>query len=102
MNIHKMSEDELKATLKERALAERIDLTDPKNRHTIWSENGIWSEKADHIHYEGSAANVMEKQRKAGECMLKSSYSRTMILDAALDRIEIVLPDGNVTFAVPR
>ena len=102
INTKDMTEDELKAFLKERARAEGIDLTDPNNRYTIWSENGVWSEDGKHVTHEASAADMMEKKRKVRECIRKNSYSRTMILDAVQDRLEIVLPDGKVTHVVPR
>jgi hypothetical protein len=102
VNTKDMTEDELKATLKDRSRAERIDLADPKNAYTIWSENGVWSEDGKHLTHEASAAHMSEKERKVRECILKTSYSRTMILDAVQDGVEIVLPDGKVTVAVPR
>jgi len=89
-----MNEEELKAALYGRAREEGIDLSDPKNRFTIWSENGIWCEKAAHILYEGSAATILEKQFRVGECARKTGYSRTMVLDAFQDQIEIVLALG--------
>jgi hypothetical protein len=101
-NTKNMTEDELKATLKERAHAEGKDLTDPRNRYTIWSENGVWSENALHLIFEGFAANLSEKDRAVRECALKTSYSRIMVLDALQDRIDIVLPDGHITVAIAR
>jgi hypothetical protein len=102
MNTKQMTEGELKIMLKERARAEIKDLADPKNTYTIWSENGVWSQDAVHIIFEGSTAHVWEKECKVRKCMVKTSYSRTMILDAVADRIEIVLPNGKVTIVASR
>ncbi len=97
MNTRNMNEGELKTALYERAREEGVDLTDPKNRFTIWSENGIWCEKAAHLLHEGPAATIPEKQLKVGECARKTGYSRTMILDAFQDQIEIMLALGAVS-----
>jgi hypothetical protein len=97
INTKDMTEDKLKAFLKERARAEGIDLTDPKNRYTIWSEGGPWSPEGKHVNPEGSAANVSEKELKIKASITKNGYSRTLILDAVLDQIEIRLGDGKVT-----
>jgi hypothetical protein len=95
INTKNMIADELKELLKKIAHAQGIDLT--KNRYTIWSENGPWSEDGKHLIYESSAPDMSEKDRKVKECILKTSYSRTLILDAIQDRLEIIPPDGKIT-----
>ena len=97
INTKDMTEDKLKAFLKERARAEGIDFTRPENRYTIWSEGGPWSPEGRHVNLEGSATNVSEKELKAKASIMKNGYSRTLILDAVLDQIEIRLGDGKVT-----
>ena len=89
-NTKKMNPDQLKEVLKRRAREEGIDLADQRNRYTFWSENGIWSEGARHLLFEGFAADVLEKQHKLSEYTMKTAGSRMMILDALQDQIEIV------------
>jgi hypothetical protein len=89
-NTQKMNPDQLKEVLKRRAREEGIDLLDPRNQYTFWSENGIWSEGARHLLFEGIAADSLERQRKLRECTMKTAGSRMMILDALQDQIEIV------------
>jgi hypothetical protein len=98
VNTKKMSQDELKETLKRRAREEGVD----RKPYTIWCENGDYSPGAQHLHLEGSAADAAEKDFEVGEAILKCGHSRIMILDAVHDQIEIVLPDGKVTVVVPR
>jgi hypothetical protein len=97
INTKEMTEDEMKEFLKQRARAEGIDLADPKNRYTIWSEGGPWSPEGKHVNPEGSAANVSDKELKIKASITRNGYSRTLVLDAVLDRIEIRLGDGKVT-----
>ena len=94
MNTRNMTLDELKVTLHERARVKGIDPTDPEHRFTVWSENGAWCKDAAHILFEGSAATEQEKEFKVSECVRKTGYSRTMVLDARRDQIEIVPPMG--------
>jgi hypothetical protein len=44
--------------------------------------------------FEGSAASAAEKKRAVRECAVKTGYSRTLILDALQDQIEVVPPLG--------
>jgi len=87
VNTRKMNEGELKAMLRERAGEAGIDLTDPQNRFTIWSENG------DYFSYESNAADVFDKKRKLSACIEKNG-SRTAILDSFEDRLELVPSPG--------
>jgi hypothetical protein len=95
-NTRNMTADRLKATLKARAREEGADC-----RYTIWSENGIWSEGAAHVLFEGAALSAPEAERKARESSEKSGYSRTFIWDAVEDRIEIFPPRGAATVFGP-
>ena len=85
-----MTEDELKAMLKEKAAAEGIDLSAVQNRFTIWNENGNYSS------YENSAADGFQRKQKVTACLWKNS-SRTAVLDSLEDCLQLVPSDGNVT-----
>jgi len=95
MNTKKMSDNDLKGYLQQRALEEKLDLTDRKNRFTVWSENG------NYFSYEGSAADALQKEHQVRQCKLKNS-SRTMILDSVEDILELSPSDGRVTETRPR
>lgn len=97
INTQKLTNRELQLVVKERARAEGKDLTDPKNRYTIWIENGPWSSEAVHLNFEDSAADLSEKERKVRASIMKNGGARTMILDAVQDQIEIRLSDGKTT-----
>jgi hypothetical protein len=95
VNTKHLTQDELRPALKERARDMGIDLFDPSNRFTIWSENGTWSTGAKHVLFEDSAGDESERRRKAADCMVKTGYSRTFILNALRDQVE-VLPARSV------
>lgn len=63
-----------------------ITLTD----HTIRSENGTWSNDAAHLLFEGAAMDAAAKDRRIEEVSEMSGYSRTMVLDALQDSVEII------------
>ena len=94
VDTERMSFEELRPILEGRADALGIDRTDPRNRFTLWSENGFAGESAQHLLFEGAAAAEPEMRRLVIECAVKTGNSRTLVLDSLQAKAEIVPARG--------
>ncbi len=86
VDTERMSFEELRPILEGRAAALGIDRTDPRNRFTLWSENGFADESAQHLLFEGAAAAEPEMRRLVIECAVKTGNSRTLVLDSLCEK----------------